>query len=338
MVSIAENDATHALDLYSGFFEFENRLLKLWFTDGKITLPQFTEKVPIVSAYIQATPLYNLVQSQTWIINYVDEYKLCKLKSRLSDKLKNILTERNANESSFYNWYLSVSRSADVVKSVHGIDRYIWIDALGVKWLQYIVELVKQDARISLKYCGIATTGLPSDTETNKFDYEKRGELDAYIHTHTFNDASLFEEIEIVKGCIKDIMANIHNETVAILSDHGLTALSRYSEALHYPFKSSHDGRYIRIDNVENSCEDSNYLRYNNCLIALKHNSLENKPPREAHGGATPEELLVPVLVLTDLPIETSNIEQQSVLSAESNRKETISSIIETGIEENNLF
>jgi hypothetical protein len=34
------------------------------------------------------------------------------------------------------------------------------------------------------------------------------------------------------------------------------------------------------------------------CLIALKHVSLGNRPPYEAHGGATPEEILIPYIKL----------------------------------------
>jgi len=47
--------------------------------------------------------------------------------------------------------------------------------------------------------------------------------------------------------------------------------------------------------------DDTNYFSYDfpKCgryLVSLNHTSLNNKTRREAHGGATPEEVIVPII------------------------------------------
>jgi uncharacterized protein YuzE len=67
--------------------------------------------------------------------------------------------------------------------------------------------------------------------------------------------------------------------------------------------ESSHEGRYIELDNSE-TIEDSDYIRHkngaDNFKVALTHASLNTKPLREVHGGCTPEEILVPFLVISN--------------------------------------
>ena len=53
------------------------------------------------------------------------------------------------------------------------------------------------------------------------------------------------------------------------------------------------DDEYAIVWNI-----DEGNCRNKKALIALKHVSLNNTPYREVHGGATPEEVLVPYIVL----------------------------------------
>jgi len=79
--------------------------------------------------------------------------------------------------------------------------------------------------------------------------------------------------------------------------------LSRLIDSKKYIVKASHEGRYIKLNSAETS-EDTDYVRYNNgndnFKIALTHASLNTKPVREVHGGCTPEEILVPFVVISN--------------------------------------
>lgn len=62
---------------------------------------------------------------------------------------------------------------------------------------------------------------------------------------------------------------------------------------------------------------DSGTRKGKKALIALKHTSLHDTPSREVHGGATPEEILVPCLVISKIKsvdkITTQQLINQSI-------------------------
>ena len=82
-----------------------------------------------------------------------------------------------------------------------------------------------------------------------------------------------------------------------------MTALSRLTDSKKYAKKASHEGRYIKLDSEE-IIEDTDYIRHKtgteNYKVALTHASLNTKPVREVHGGCTPEEIIVPFIVISN--------------------------------------
>jgi hypothetical protein len=85
--------------------------------------------------------------------------------------------------------------------------------------------------------------------------------------------------------------------------------------------------------------KDSDYIRYkngeDNFKVALTHASLNNKPSREVHGGCTPEEILVPFILISnkkeDITSVSINTNKQNT-SQETLLKQTV------GFEEEDLF
>ena len=76
--------------------------------------------------------------------------------------------------------------------------------------------------------------------------------------------------------------------------------------------------------------DDTNYFSYDfpECgryLVSLNHISLNNKTRREAHGGATPEEVIVPIIKI------------YKTIETKEERKE-IKPIVQKGFEEEELF
>ena len=101
----------------------------------------------------------------------------------------------------------------------------------------------------------------------------------------------------------------IPNDKVGIVSDHGFSFLCLKDfgnfKRLDLP-DAEHEGRCMWIDEVDYK-DDEYFIVWNvdegNCrgrktLVALRHISLNNTPYREVHGGATPEEVLVPYIVI----------------------------------------
>ena len=114
---------------------------------------------------------------------------------------------------------------------------------------------------------------------------------------------TLAKQISLLGEIVDDLCRQKADRRILVVSDHGLTALSRLYQPKKYEKKASHEGRYIEFDKP---CEvaDNDYLRYHgdatDFIIALKHNSLNSKPAREVHGGCTPEEVFVPFIILTN--------------------------------------
>ena len=103
------------------------------------------------------------------------------------------------------------------------------------------------------------------------------------------------------------ITSNAYGEhTIAIVSDHGLSCLSRKLDSLKYDAKVEHDGRYIKVAADGKLYHDADYVVHTNendgerYKVALTHASLGRKPVHEVHGGCTPEEVLVPYIIITN--------------------------------------
>jgi hypothetical protein len=145
---------------------------------------------------------------------------------------------------------------------------------------------------------------------------------------------SLCKEIDIVKDIFKKILNQTTETTFAIVSDHGLTALSRLVDSKKYTAKASHEGRYIELNNSD-TIEDTDYIRHTNngvnYKVALTHASLNTKPVREVHGGCTPEEILVPFIVISNkIKVLPKHIVEQKIYEEKTSKP--------TGFEEEDLF
>jgi len=100
------------------------------------------------------------------------------------------------------------------------------------------------------------------------------------------------------------------NKRAIIISDHGLSALVRLNDSSKNFTHADHEGRYIKLVNVMSLQSDEYYIKKDNqYIIASKHISLSSKPTREVHGGCTPEEVLVPVIVFNSISNHTQQNE-----------------------------
>ena len=245
-----------------------------------------------------------------WILDYFKEYNKSKILNFKSEKLDELLFKYNHPEK-FYEWYFKFSKTP-IVSEVNNY--IIWVDALGVEWLPLLIYYLNYYGKqVNKKVTSrtINSVFLPSATEFNRREEsdQKIDNLDKYIHDHIYQyPKSLLEEIEIIKEISREII-KIDSPKITIVSDHGFSFLctKNFGNFKKYDFKDAkHEGRYLYWKNnvdfkdedfINTKTESLNHVD-ENYLISLKHNSLYKTPSREVHGGGTPEEVLVPYIVL----------------------------------------
>jgi len=275
---------------------------KKWIIENIDHIKQDLETIyPELSFYLEDIVCENLSPENTWINEYFKEYRISRIKNSISPRLKEILEEKNANKDSFFKWYYSFKPVTKYIED----DEYtkIWIDALGVEFLPLIISLLKEEG-FNVDF-NIGIVNLPSTTEFNMFEgVDRIPDLDNFIHNQYsyFYPDNIIREIEIIKNIVDSIIKN--KERVLIFSDHGFTAFAntKFDGKKILGVKvAEKEGRYAEVIDDKEVPKDEDFFVYlseegEKYLIATKHKFFSEISNREIHGGATPEEVLVPVI------------------------------------------
>jgi hypothetical protein len=306
--------------ILTGILPFEKRLLLQKFVDRHFNnVESVREKYPHLFHYNRETGFDGLKNGQDWIREYFREYKIAKLSNRYTEKIDNQIHKVNANNKGFYYWYYSFEPVREILKGLK-IDQIICIDALGLEWvslMEYFFE--KKGYRVEKKLVG--RVNLPSITEYNKYEADHIRDFDKQLHMdHFYHPGSIIQEIEKLIEILETHVVLDKDTSAAIISDHGASALPRLtSENPHKYTDAKHDGRYIKLAQGINFDDNPDYIVYktddpelkeNQYILALNHNSLNRKPSKEVHGGCTPEEVLVPVIIISNKikPLEMTGV------------------------------
>ncbi len=306
----AKSDFATAIRYFSPLTTIEKTLSIQWFAEGKITKDHFQPFFPDLYNYLEKT----VSAGEQWINAYFDNYKRAKLENKYTSQVADTIKEKNASSLTFNKWYQNLKTTKTILTGRSDIEVYYWIDGLGIDWIPFIQKRIeeKQNESIYLNEIYVARALYPTTTENNKKSLSelsngaliKCGDLDAHAHQNTNEFPTyILEEIEIVNKSLDEILSKYNGKKIAIVSDHGLTALSQLCDGLNLAgVKSDHHGRsaYRETGNCVSSsdyivCDDSK------TMCALTHKSICGKVPKgqSAHGGCTPEEILVPVFVIS---------------------------------------
>lgn len=274
---------------------------------------------PHLYYYLQSIVVDNL-EKKGWVKEYFDEYKYSKMTNSPSDKLQEILAEKNKDEDSFYNWYYSIEDPQSIVKKEEA-EEIILMDGMGLEWLSLFVKLIEKYSEqygIFVEKEYVARTNLPTVTECNRFENAKHvRDLDNFIHSenpYRYPD-DLIKEIELIDEVIRREILSSNKSKILVVSDHGFTVFpqSQFENIKKYNFKeSNHEGRCMWTDETFSADEDFILHTPDECgkgkkrLVSLRYASLYHLPRREVHGGATPEEVLVPVILVSKTKEEIS--------------------------------
>ncbi len=319
LCEIGQNNIRHAITLTTGIFEFEKVLLTAWYADRTHTgleMEEAANKYHGLGMYLSDFETTEK-RKENWPSDYLGEYREAKISDTVTEKIRSYIATKNRDENTFYGWYHSFNESHDLLcrhKASTDLcpDRVYWVDALGAEFLPYITSLIK-DSRGGYRviHSEIARCTIPSVTALNRFDDVKKfEELDRIAHDSSgYRKAeTLVRELQAIADIIRKIINdNIEGEhTITIVSDHGLSCLSRLADSKKYDEKTEHDGRYIKVADGRQYTADPDCVMHTNendgnrYKVALTHSSLGRRPIHEVHGGCTPEEVLVPYVIITN--------------------------------------
>ena len=249
------------------------------------------------------------------LTEYFDEYKKQKLANTITDDfLKKV---DDLAESRDYNRL----RTRDEL--IAGIDPestfLCWIDALGVEYLSYIMELAqKKGLAVSVS---VGRADLPTLTSINKKFFEtwpdqnkrKIEDLDDVKHKeaggYKYGPSNLYpihlaKELRIISDAVDEAATDLglHKyDRYIIASDHGasrLAVIRRQEEKYDANTNGMHSGRCCE---AVAGYELSKATEENGYLVLADYGRFKGSRAAnvEVHGGASLEEVVVPVITLS---------------------------------------
>ncbi|WP_343246384.1 BREX-4 system phosphatase PglZ [Diplocloster hominis] len=244
---------------------------------------------------------------------YMQAYRESKIADKDNPFLQRYYDDGCANSTNLYSMYYAIHHQ-EVAIEEYSEDSDIYIlDGVGAEYLPLIAELLRMNEYV-VEYCDYAVCHLPSITDINK-DYLAAVPYKEWflnfdrevIHGEFYKTAvNLRKAFDILEEKMKDITLESSGRRIVITADHGATARARWTDAKKkYNFSAAdHEGRCCKVS-AKSDYEDTNdYIAYEDVIkpgtpyvISLNDQSLYNRPRYEDHGGATIEEMLVPVIV-----------------------------------------
>lgn len=314
--------------------EMRNRLLSYYL---KIFKPAFTglsstEKEFIINLYSNCVldkaevktvypPLYmylfgqaeNCLEDKDEWKFYLQAYRESKIANKDNSYLAQYYSKGCANSTNLYSMYYALPHQEILVHPyTEDSDIYV-LDGVGAEYLPLLVDLFKQNG-YDVESCDYAACHLPSITDVNKeylsavpykewfLDFDRNVIHGDYYRTTT----NIRKAFDILESKVKDMVTESFGKKIVVTADHGATARARWTDTKKkYNFSGAdHEGRCYKISTKADYEDTDDYIVYEDeikpgtpYVIALNEQSLYNKPKYEDHGGATVEEILVPVIV-----------------------------------------
>ena len=260
--------------------------------------------------------------------DYFDRYKWHKVLNKLDGDFVELVEGLALHSERKYN--LLRSRN-DIIGSINKTrTKLYWLDALGVEFLGFIQATCKK-LGLALKI-HIGRSELPTNTTINKDFYvnwqgddkEADGSLDKVKHHGSdggYNYQTnklpihLARELEIIKAVLNKIAVDLAKHTygkILLVSDHGasrLAVIKEQEEKCETDTSSEHSGRCCKTFpdyDLPFATEENGYL----VLANYGRFKGSRKANVEVHGGASLEEVLVPII---EISLAKPNIKVQLV-------------------------
>jgi hypothetical protein len=267
---------------------------------------------PVLAAYLNKY-IFKCPELADVLTEYFEEYKRLKLLNKIEPEFL-----KKVDELALSRKYNRLPTRNEIMDSVDKNDTFLyWLDALGVEYLSLIEDLV-QKRGLSIRV-NIARAELPTITAINRgfFDAwqghkEKNDELDdtkhsdagGYNFTNNELPIHLAKELDIITAMIDKAATKLalrHCKRILIVSDHGssrLAVLRRKEEKYDTDTTGEHSGRCCELFQpyaLPFAAEENGYL----VLADYGRFKGSRAANVEVHGGASLEEVVVPVIELS---------------------------------------
>ena len=317
---MAKADGYQAALKYMTTATYAEKLLMIkWLAEGSISTADIKDIYPALYSYLQPSST-TTAEGTGWIDQYIDDYKSAKLANQYTDKVRERIMEVNGTTARFNNWYSCFKTTRTLLDNRKDIEVYFWVDGLGIDWIPFIRDIIKKHENDGqyLNEIMVGKALLPTTTSVNKEDLErltggkleKSGDIDEAAHHTRKYPRYIIDDMATVEKTIDTILKKNPGRKIAIVSDHGISFLSQLCEGLNLKgFESDHGGRLARKRQGDATSDDKyKVLDDKRTVCALRHNSLIAKIPEGAgcHGGCTPEEVLVPVFIVSNEKAKTN--------------------------------
>ena len=279
--------------------------------------------------------LYNYLQDYNYdndILNrYFSLYTHSKVINKVIPELESIMSEQAISRE--YNVMLQ-PRTVEMYNIDKSDSQLYFMDAMGVEYLSYIISKCKEKHLIA--NVNICTSNLPSITCMNKEfiqEFEQAGikinsikDLDELKH-HGVNNYDytkqkmpyhIIRELEVLDETLDNIDGKLIQgecSKAIMVADHGASRLAVIHETENmWEMVSSgeHSGRCCPVDDADVQSEFA--TEENGFWVLANYDRFKGgrKANVEVHGGATLEEVVVPIIEISRLPenIEVSIIDK----------------------------
>jgi len=291
----------------------EREEIIVWISKNGL-IPQLESIYPALAAYMKKY-IFKCPELADLLTEYFEAYRRQKLLNKLeSDFLEKV--DELAQRPRKFN--LLQTRN-EIIDSLDKSDTCLyWLDALGVEYLSFIETLAqKRGLSISIN---IARAELPTITSCNRDFYDnwqgkkepkneqldeiKHKEKGGYDFVNNELPIHLAKELTVIEDVIDRAATGLklrQYKRFLIVSDHGasrLAVLRRKEEQYETDTKSEHSGRCCKLLNnydLPFAAEENGYL----VLADYGRFKGSRAANVEVHGGASFEEVIVPIIELS---------------------------------------
>ena len=242
---------------------------------------------------------------------YFCRYRWLKVTNHLTENFNRRVTEIAKNAGK--NIYALASRNQVVSEEYSDGTAILFVDALGAEYLNFLAEdFASLTEKFFIKY-RVGRCNLPSVTENNKDFLQGKNvvgeilELDTMKHESRTYPENILGELEFLVTLKEKILRALDvHEKIILCADHGTSRLAVLARQTKFDNAFSAEGRQIyksgRFADAMAGDEKifPTALEYDSKIIFADYSRFIQKgsPGSEIHGGATLEEILVPIITI----------------------------------------
>lgn len=249
---------------------------------------------------------------------YFNEYKYQKILNTIFPDFEDVVLEQA--EKRIYNACLPLR--TEKTELIDKQDSHLYFfDALGVEYLGFIMQ--KCNEKNLVAKVSVCRANLPTITSANKefiddftplnipvdnikdLDDIKHKEKGNFDYQKTKLPIHLIKELECINSLLENIRSKLESKEYSkaiIISDHGASRLAVIKENnlnIEVNSKGTHSGRMCEynnnLENIQNATIENGYY------VLADYSRFKGGRPAsvEVHGGATLEEVMVPIIEIT---------------------------------------